>query len=81
MPPAAARDAADRVWTMRFPPRPWPLPKARLVATDIDWTRGSGPEVRGPIGALLLLLTGRPEAARDRAERTGEPWTGVTTPR
>ncbi|MGC5039841.1 maleylpyruvate isomerase family mycothiol-dependent enzyme [Streptomyces sp. DT190] len=81
MPPAAARDAADRVWTMRFPPRPGPLPKARLVATDIDWTRGSGPEVRGPIGALLLLLTGRPEAARDRAERTGEPWTGVTTPR
>lgn len=42
MPPAAARDSADRVWTMRFPPRPWPLPKARLVATDIAWTRGEG---------------------------------------
>ncbi|GAA2516842.1 maleylpyruvate isomerase family mycothiol-dependent enzyme [Streptomyces levis] len=81
MPPAAARDAAERVWTMRFPPRPWPLPKARLVATDIDWTRGAGPEIRGPVGALLLLLTGRPEAAREWAERTGKPWTGVATPR
>lgn len=81
MPPAAARDAADRVWTMRFPPRPWPLPKARLVATDIEWTRGEGEEIRGPIAALLLLLTGRPEAAREWCERTGEPWTGVATPR
>ncbi|MEV8594923.1 maleylpyruvate isomerase family mycothiol-dependent enzyme [Streptomyces sp. NPDC052012] len=63
MPPEAARDAADRVWTMRFPPRPWPLPKARLVATDIEWARGTGEEVRGPIAALLLLLTGRAYAA------------------
>ncbi|MFE6196183.1 maleylpyruvate isomerase family mycothiol-dependent enzyme [Streptomyces sp. NPDC057838] len=81
MPRVAARDAAERVWTMRVPPRPWPLPKARLAATDIDWTRGSGPEVRGPIGALLLLLTGRPEAAREWAGRTGEPWTGIAAPR
>lgn len=81
MPPAAARDAADRVWTMRFPPRPWPLPRARVVATDIAWTRGAGEEVRGPVAALLLLLTGRPEAARVWAERAGEPWTGVTAPR
>jgi uncharacterized protein (TIGR03083 family) len=80
MPPAAARDAADRVWTMRMPPRPWPLPKARLVATDIAWTRGNGEEVRGPIAAHLLLLTGRPEAARAWAERAGEPWKGVTAP-
>ncbi|MFE9770827.1 maleylpyruvate isomerase family mycothiol-dependent enzyme [Streptomyces sp. NPDC005931] len=63
MPREAARDAADRVWTMRFPPRPWPLPRARLVATDIDWTRGEGEEIRGPVGALLLLLTGRAYAA------------------
>ncbi|GAA4548236.1 maleylpyruvate isomerase N-terminal domain-containing protein [Streptomyces collinus] len=81
MPPAAARDAADRVWTMRIPPRPWPLPKARLVATDIEFTRGAGPEVRGPIAALLLLLTGRQEAAREWAERAGESWTGVATSR
>ncbi|MCD7439377.1 maleylpyruvate isomerase family mycothiol-dependent enzyme [Streptomyces lincolnensis] len=81
MPPEAARDAADRVWTMRFPPRPWPLPKARLVATDIAWARGEGEEIRGPIAALLLLLTGRPEAAREWCERAGEPWTGVAAPR
>lgn len=31
----------------------------RLTATDTDWARGDGPEVAGPIGALLLLLTGR----------------------
>lgn len=79
--PTAARAAAERVCTMRLPPRPWPLPKARLVATDIEWTRGAGDEIRGPIAALLLLLTGRPEAAREWAGRTGEPWTGVTTPR
>ncbi|MFJ9154538.1 maleylpyruvate isomerase family mycothiol-dependent enzyme [Streptomyces sp. NPDC102270] len=78
VPPAAARDAAERVWTMRFPPRPWPLPKARLVATDIEWTRGTGEEIRGPITSLLLLLTGRPEAARQWAEGAGQPWTGVT---
>lgn len=68
MPPAAARDSADRVWTMRFPPRPWPLPKARLVATDIAWTRGEGEEISGPISALLLLLTGRTEAAAPRLD-------------
>lgn len=79
MPLAAARDAADRVWTMRVPPRPWPLPKARLVATDIEFARGSGREIRGPIAALLLLLTGRPEAAREWAGRAGEPWTGAAT--
>jgi uncharacterized protein (TIGR03083 family) len=69
----AARDAADRVWTMRVPPRPWPLPHARLVATDIAWTRGGGEEVHGPIAALLLLLTGRPEAAREWFERAAVP--------
>ncbi|MGW5473082.1 maleylpyruvate isomerase family mycothiol-dependent enzyme [Streptomyces chartreusis] len=64
IPTEGARDAADRVWTMRLPPRPWPLPRNRLMATDIEWTRGEGEEVRGPIAALLLLLTGRPDAAK-----------------
>lgn len=31
-----------------------------LRATDIDWSFGDGAEVRGPIKALLLLVTGRP---------------------
>ena len=32
----------------------------RFVATDLDWSTGSGDEVRGPGGQLLVLLTGRP---------------------
>jgi uncharacterized protein (TIGR03083 family) len=32
----------------------------RLVATDIDWSRGDGPEVRGPAEALLMAVAGRP---------------------
>jgi uncharacterized protein (TIGR03083 family) len=31
----------------------------RLVATDVDWKHGDGPEVRGAGEALLLALTGR----------------------
>jgi hypothetical protein len=34
----------------------------RLTATDVEWTVGDGPEVSGPIHALVLLLTGRPAA-------------------
>ncbi len=32
----------------------------RLVATDVDWSHGAGPEVRGTGEAILLALTGRP---------------------
>jgi uncharacterized protein (TIGR03083 family) len=31
----------------------------RLVATDVDWTHGDGPEVRGPGEAILLAASGR----------------------
>ncbi|TKG72934.1 maleylpyruvate isomerase family mycothiol-dependent enzyme [Prauserella endophytica] len=31
----------------------------RLVATDLDWTHGRGPEVRGKAEALLLAIAGR----------------------
>jgi uncharacterized protein (TIGR03083 family) len=31
----------------------------KLVATDVGWTHGSGPEVSGPGEALLLAMTGR----------------------
>jgi len=37
----------------------------RLVATDMDWSAGSGPEVHGPGEALLLAMTGRITAVRD----------------
>lgn len=32
----------------------------RLVADDLDWSRGQGPEVLGAAEALMLVLTGRP---------------------
>lgn len=63
MPPAAAAAAATRVWTMGWPF--WArrrLRAVRLTATDVDWSVGAGPEVTGPIDALLLLLTGRTAA-------------------
>ena len=31
----------------------------RLTATDLDWSRGDGPEVTGPAEALLMALAGR----------------------
>jgi uncharacterized protein (TIGR03083 family) len=32
----------------------------RLVANDVGWSYGAGPEVTGPGSALLLAMTGRP---------------------
>jgi hypothetical protein len=34
-----------------------------MVATDTYWVVGAGVELRGPIGMLLLLLTGRTTTA------------------
>jgi hypothetical protein len=31
----------------------------RLVATDLGWSYGLGPEVRGPAEALMLAVAGR----------------------
>jgi uncharacterized protein (TIGR03083 family) len=42
--------------------RPLPLDGYTLRATDTDWVVGEGPEVAGPIGALLLLISGRRSA-------------------
>jgi uncharacterized protein (TIGR03083 family) len=60
MPTDAAATAATRVWTMG-----WPFHARRrldgfeLVAVDHAWSVGRGPQVEGPIAAILLLLTGR----------------------
>jgi uncharacterized protein (TIGR03083 family) len=63
MPKDAARAAVERVWTMGWPfGAKRALKQFRYVATDVDWTAGDGPEVTGPVDALLLLLTGRPAA-------------------
>jgi uncharacterized protein (TIGR03083 family) len=37
----------------------------RLLATDVDWTHGRGPDVTGPGEALLLAMAGRPAALAD----------------
>ena len=37
----------------------------RLVATDVDWSHGKGPEVRGTGEALLMVMAGRPDALAD----------------
>ena len=34
----------------------------RVTATDTTWSAGDGPEVRGPIAAVLLVSTGRSAA-------------------
>jgi uncharacterized protein (TIGR03083 family) len=67
MQPAAAAVAATRRWDTRHTwlasvNRRIPLDDYRLAATDTEWTKGDGPEVAGPIGGLLLLLTGRDAA-------------------
>jgi uncharacterized protein (TIGR03083 family) len=37
----------------------------RLVASDIAWTSGTGPEVSGPGEALFMALNGRADALKD----------------
>jgi uncharacterized protein (TIGR03083 family) len=38
---------------------------ARLIATDVDWAYGSGPEVRGTGEAVLMAMAGRRAALAD----------------
>jgi uncharacterized protein (TIGR03083 family) len=79
LPPEAAAAAATRIWTMRWPP-PFPASRAmrrfRVTATDTLWTAGHGPEVRAPIGAILLLSAGRRTAL---PELTGDGATELTS--
>ena len=62
LPTDAAAVCASRALAMRWPP---PLPSVKkvagfhLTATDTTWSTGEGPEVRGPMAALLLVCCGR----------------------
>jgi uncharacterized protein (TIGR03083 family) len=49
--------AAGLTWTMAFSRRR--AKGLRLVASDIGWWAGVGPEVRGPGEAILMALNGR----------------------
>ena len=37
----------------------------KLQATDVDWSSGDGPEVRGPCMSLILAMVGRKDALAD----------------
>ena len=43
----------------------WRIRGVRLVATDLDWSWGAGPEARGPGEAVLMAVSGRRGAAVD----------------
>jgi uncharacterized protein (TIGR03083 family) len=79
MPPDGTVAGLDRVWRMGWPF--WArrrLRGLRLVATDADWAVGDGDEVRGPAGALLLLVTGRGAVAQPLLDGPGTA--RLTTP-
>jgi uncharacterized protein (TIGR03083 family) len=78
VPVEVAATAATRVWSYRASRsgrwktrvfRRIPYERYRFAATDTPWSVGSGPEIRGPMLALLLVLTGRPAGL---AHLTGE---------
>ena len=59
-PPADTVPALDALWTRgRVVVHAVPHRDRRLVATDVEWSRGSGPEVRGKGLDLLLFIANR----------------------
>jgi uncharacterized protein (TIGR03083 family) len=50
----------------------------RLSATDMDWSHGNGPEVTGPLEALVMMMAGRRVALDDLS---GEGKTSLVTRR
>jgi uncharacterized protein (TIGR03083 family) len=77
MPPEAASVAADRIWSKSFPFKARKrLTGLRLVASDVDWSVGSGAEIHGPIANLLLLLSGRKPSHLSGAGTEQLSWKG-----
>lgn len=68
---------ADRLTAVLSHPDPFAFPGKRtkglrFVATDVDWSSGDGPEVRGPGEALALAMVGR-EVVLDELTGDGVP--------
>ncbi len=42
---------------------PWRIRGVRLVATDLRFSAGAGPQVTGPAEALLMAIAGTPTSA------------------
>lgn len=82
MAPEAAAVAGDRVRRLAPLMGTGKLVRSiRLVATDVDWTRGKGPEVRGPMQELLMLASGRePDRALVEGEGLAKVPRSVDTP-
>ncbi|WP_214403048.1 maleylpyruvate isomerase family mycothiol-dependent enzyme [Pseudonocardia lacus] len=60
MPPRPAVAALEHVRTSAFYGARRRFRGTRLVATDVGWAAGDGPEeIRGPVSELLLVATGR----------------------
>jgi uncharacterized protein (TIGR03083 family) len=59
LPVGRALPCLRHVWAAPFVGAAKRFAGLRLLATDADWTAGEGPEVRGPVGALLLAANGR----------------------
>ncbi|MFD3509540.1 maleylpyruvate isomerase family mycothiol-dependent enzyme [Nocardia sp. NPDC058666] len=61
---------ADRLKAVLSYPDPFAFPGRftkglRFTATDVDWTSGTGPEIRGPGEAIVLAVVGRTVALDD----------------
>ena len=54
---AAVADRARLLWSLMGNRRL--VRGTRMVATDIDWTRGDGPTIEGPMQELLMLCSAR----------------------
>jgi uncharacterized protein (TIGR03083 family) len=67
LPEDRARQVADHLKDQgaRFLPAKKRVDGLRLVATDIDWSTGNGPEVRGPVESLIMAMAGRKVAFAD----------------
>jgi len=59
IPPERLRPALDFARTAPTIGALWRVRGLRLVATDVDWSAGRGPEVRGAGEALLMVMAGR----------------------
>ncbi len=65
-PPSDAGPALDALWKSgRVVVHAVPHRGRRLVATDLDWSRGNGPEVRGRAIDLLLFVANRRQVLPD----------------
>jgi uncharacterized protein (TIGR03083 family) len=68
-------DALDLLVSKRATPGfiPRGLPQLTYAATDVDWSRGSGPRVEGPVEALALAITRRPARLDELSGPGAEP--------